>query len=125
MNAFTEKNLSSQNIEPEHEPIFMQYVSAVSGRVYNDEVVDHLADMLLIFYCGGGTALGAITGASLGLKFTSNAGDIGHLLGLILLFGFIGSIVGCFTVMALLNFRGLLKWDGVIVRRSIRLKKLP
>ena len=62
MNAFTEKNLSTQNIEPEHEPIFMQYVSAVSGRVYNDDVVDHLADMLLIFYCGGGTALGAIAG---------------------------------------------------------------
>ncbi|WP_128915029.1 hypothetical protein [Granulicella sibirica] len=114
---------SGSSTEQEHEPIFIQYVSGISGRVYDHEMVDHLADMLLIFYCGGGTALGAITGASLGLRFFLDSGSLGQGLVAILCCGFAGSIVGCLLVMVVLNFRGLMKWDGMILRRSVRLKR--
>jgi len=123
MNDFAVDNSPRPKQIQEHEPIFIQYVSAVSGRIYDDEVVDHLADMLLIFYCGGGTALGAIAGASLGFKLILNSSNPAHALLIILFCGFAGSIAGCLLVMTLLNFRGLLKWDGLVLRRSIRLKR--
>lgn len=115
-------NASDLSIGKEHEPIFVQYVSSISGHVFDHEMVDHLADMLLIFYCGGGTALGAILGASLGLRFLLNASSFGQGLVIILGCGFVGSLLGCTLVMVVLNFRGILKWDGLILRRSIRLK---
>jgi hypothetical protein len=123
MNNVSANGPLTPSTEQEHGPIFVQYVSAVTGRVYNNESIDHLADMLLIFYCGGGTSLGAVTGALLGLRLmTSSTNAISGLFG-ILCFGFVGSLAGCLLVMIVLNFRGVLKWDGAVVRRSIRLKK--
>ncbi len=106
-----------------HEPLFIQYVSAVTGHVYSDTMVDHLADMLLIMYCGGGTALGAVTGASSAMRFFVNHSSTAFVIMAILVAGLVGSISGCLLVMAVLNLRGVLKWDGYILRRTIRLKR--
>ncbi len=104
------------------EPLFIQYVSEITGRVYDAEMVDHLADMLLIFYCAGGTTLGALFGASLGVYLSGSVIELALKLAIILLCGLAGSITGCALVMAILNLLGILKWDGLIIRRSVRLK---
>ena len=47
---------SESIVGEEHEPLLIKYVSSVSGHMFDHYVVDHLPDMQLIFYCGGGTA---------------------------------------------------------------------
>jgi hypothetical protein len=74
--------LDSPSIAPQHphEPPFIQYASEISGCGYDAVMVDHLADMLLIFYCAGGTAIGAVTGASLAISVVGHLADFHHAI---------------------------------------------
>jgi hypothetical protein len=60
-----------------HEPVMIRFVSEANGYTYDADMVDHLADMLLIFYAGGGTAIGTIAGVCIGAGFFLQSTDMG------------------------------------------------
>ena len=94
----------------------------MSGNAYDELMVDHVADMALIFYAGGGTALGAIVGACVGALMVGQDVTYVRVLSMLPICGFTGAISGALLVMWILNLRGLLRWDGTVVKRTYRLK---
>jgi hypothetical protein len=104
------------------EPVMIRFVSEATGDTYDPAMVDHLADMLLIFYAGGGTALGAMADASLFAMLFVHSYDMQHILEIVPLGGFAGALLGALIVFLILNLRGLVKWDKSQVFRTYKLK---
>ena len=105
------------------ETLLLRYVSSVTGHTYDEEMVDRLADMVLIFYAAGGTVLGAIVGCGSSLFFLANKPWSTQSLLVVLATVCMGAFLGCIAVMAVLNVRGLVRWDNFIVRRTATLKE--
>gem|GEM_PF-4430857 len=100
----------------------IRFVSEVTGHTYDSQMVDHLADMVLIFYAGGGTAIGAIAGACIAAYLFPADSSMLRVLETIPLGGLVGGFGGAFLVFAILNLRGLVKWDGFQVSRTYKAK---
>jgi hypothetical protein len=114
---------SAQSIMPNpHEPVMIRFVSEATGHTYDPQMVDHLADMLLIFYAGGGTALGTIAGTCAAASFFLHTTDTQEMLTTLPLGGLIGGVAGALLVMLLLNIRGLVKWDRLQITRTYKVK---
>lgn len=122
MNSEDKNSVRSDILPAPHEPVMIRFVSEATGHTYDPEMVDHLADMLLIFYAGGGTALGAIVGACLAASFFLRVTDTQRVMTILPLGGLIGAFAGALLVMLLLNFRGLVKWDGLQITRTYKVK---
>jgi hypothetical protein len=105
-----------------HEPVMIRFVSEVTGHAYDPQMVDHLADMVLIFYAGGGTAMGAIAGACIAAYLFPAGNDMSRVFETIPLGGLIGGFAGALLVFVILNLRGLVKWDGLQVSRTYKTK---
>lgn len=100
----------------------MKYVSSVTGHTYDAETVDRLADMILIFYAAGGTVLGALIGCVSSTCLRIPQPTPMRFLFVVLTFVFLGALLGCAAVMAILNVRGLMRWDNFVVKRTATLK---
>ena len=100
----------------------MKYVSTVTGHTYDAETVDRLADMILIFYAAGGTVLGALIGCVLSISLRIPQPTPMRFLFVVLTCVFLGALLGCAAVMAILNVRGLMRWDNFVVKRTATLK---
>ncbi len=106
-----------------HEPVMIRFVSEATGHTYDADMVDHLADMLLIFYAGGGAAIGTITGVCIGAGVFLQSTDIGNVIETLPLCGLVGALAGCLLVFTVLNLRGLIRWDRFQIKRTYKLKK--
>jgi hypothetical protein len=106
----------------ESEPLMIRFMSRVSGNVYDEVTVDHMADMVLIMYSGGGTAVGAVIGGCLGSYIVAHHPSLFHVLTTVPLLGFLGAVAGALLTMWFLNVRGLIAWDRYEFRRIYKLK---
>lgn len=122
MNSEDQASAQSNILPAPHEPVMIRFVSDATGHTYDPEMVDHLADMLLIFYAGGGTAFGAIAGACLAASFFLQVTDTQEVMTVLPLGGLIGSFAGALLVLLFLNFRGLVKWDRLQITRTYKVK---
>ena len=105
------------------ETLFVRYVSTLTGHTYDEDTVEHLADMLLIFYAAGGTVFGALVGGALSIPFLLPVTTPIRFLLLVLPLVFVGALIGCGIVMTLLTLRGLVRWENHTVKRTATLKK--
>ena len=92
-------------------PWFVRFVGAVTGRVYNEATDEHLADMLLVFYCAGGTVIGGLVCVCVAAHLFLN--DVTPTLIVCTLppAMFVGGAAGCVVTMSALNFTGLLRLE--------------
>ncbi len=105
------------------ETLFVRYVSTATGHTYDEETVDHLADMLLIFYAAGGTVLGAICGCVISIAGLGPSPMPMRLLLVMPPVVFTGALMGCAAVLAILNLRGLVRWEKYVVKRTATLRR--
>jgi len=105
------------------EPLIIRFMSRASGNVYDAATVDHMADMALILYTGGGTAIGAVIGGCVGSYLASQNPSLFHIFTTVPLLGLLGASVGALFIMWMLHLRELLAWDRGGFRRTYRLKE--
>ncbi len=94
----------------ETEPVLVRFTEALTGTT--DAVkADGIADMLLIFLSAGGTIFGVFVTAILFVFVTANHPHTGSWIFLLLVSVGVGGVIGCLTVMAILNAKDLIIWE--------------
>ena len=92
------------------DPALLRFTEALTSTP-DATKVDGIADMLLIFLSAAGTIIGVFLAAILYLFFTASRDhSIPWMFGLLVCVG-AGGILGCLTVMAILNARDLIAWE--------------
>jgi peptidoglycan/LPS O-acetylase OafA/YrhL len=98
-----------QNPSPA-DPALVRFTEALTGTT--DAVkADGIADMLLIFLSAGGTIIGVFVAAILYVFFTENRPHTVPWMFLLLVCVGGGGVIGCLTVMAVLNAKNLIEWE--------------
>lgn len=118
-----EQPLNQTEVPVPKETLFVRYVSTATGHTYDEETVDHLADMLLIFYAAGGTVFGAICGCLISITGLGPSPSSMRLLLVMPPVVFAGALMGCAAVLAILNLRGLVRWEKYVVKRTATLRQ--
>jgi F0F1-type ATP synthase assembly protein I len=103
--------MNSEKIPPQtSEPVLVRFTEALTDTP-DATKADGIADMLLIFLSAGGTIIGVLLAAILYLFLTaSRAHTIPWMFVLLLCVG-AGGVLGCLTVMAILNAKDLIAWE--------------
>ena len=120
---------NSPNDDTGREPLLIRFLakSGDDGKpetLYDEVAVDHVADMALIFYAAGGAALGAVLGACAAMWLCQTQASFSSIYVVLPICGFVGAMIGALGVMLLLNIRGLIRWDGYLVKRTYKLKSM-
>jgi hypothetical protein len=92
------------------DPALLRFTEALTGTT-DAEKADGIADMLLIFLSAGGTIIGVFVAAILYVLSTANQAHTGSWIFLLLVCVGAGGVVGCLTVMGILNAKDLIIWE--------------
>jgi F0F1-type ATP synthase assembly protein I len=92
------------------DPVLVRFTEALTDTP-DAKQADGIADMLLIFLSAGGTIIGVFLGAILYLFFTASRAHTIPWMFLLLLCVGAGGVLGCLTVMAILNAKDLIAWE--------------
>ena len=95
---------------PTADPALVRFTEALTGTT-DAKKADGVADMLLIFLSAGGTILGVFLAAILYVFSTVNHAHTGSWIFLLLVCVGAGGVVGCLTVMGILNAKDLITWE--------------
>jgi hypothetical protein len=103
-----QSNVTSKT--PSADPALVRFTEALTNTP-DARKADGIADMLLIFLSAGGTIAGVFLAATLYLFFTaSQAYTISWMFRLLVTVG-VGGVLGCLSVMAILNAKDLISWE--------------
>jgi hypothetical protein len=94
----------------ETDPGLVRFTEALTGTTDAVEA-DGIADMLLIFLSAGGTIIGVLVAAISYVFVTANHPHTGSWIFLLLVSVGAGGVIGCLTVMAVLNAKDLIIWE--------------
>jgi hypothetical protein len=103
--------MSSQEIPAQaNDPALVRFTEALT-HTPDAGKAGGIADMLLIFLSAAGTIMGVFLAAILYLFFTASRAHTIPWMFLLLVCVGAGGILGCLTVMAILNAKDLIAWE--------------
>jgi len=92
------------------DPALVKFTEALTDTP-DASKADGIADMLLIFLSAAGTIIGVFLAAILYLFFTASRDHSISWTFLLLVCVGAGGVLGCLTVMAILNAKDLIAWE--------------
>jgi hypothetical protein len=94
-----------------NEPSLVRFTEALTGNP-DAKSADGIADMLLIFLSAGGTIAGVFLAAILYLYLTASQDHSTSWMFLLLVSVGAGGVLGCLSVMGILNAKDLIEWEN-------------
>jgi hypothetical protein len=94
-----------------NEPSLVRFTEALTGNP-DAKSADGIADMLLIFLSAGGTIAGVFVAAILYLYLTASQDHSTSWMFLLLVSVGAGGVLGCLSVMGILNAKDLIEWEN-------------
>jgi hypothetical protein len=94
-----------------HEPSLVRFTEALTGNP-DAKSADGIADMLLIFLSAGGTIMGVFVAAIVYLYLTASQDHSMSWMFLLLVSVGAGGVLGCLSVMGILNAKDLIEWEN-------------